>query len=76
MTAKQFRAALDQLGLTQAAVARLLNMADRGVRHWYLGTAQISPVAAIIVRLLLAGKITVDDVAEAGNAKDRRVRND
>lgn len=48
MTADQFRADLDHLGLTQVACARFLDTTDRTVRRWATGE---QPVPRSVVLL-------------------------
>lgn len=60
MTANQYRAALDKLGLTQVGAARLLGVADRTSRRW--AEEGVDGTAAILLRLMLAGKITAADI--------------
>jgi DNA-binding transcriptional regulator YiaG len=63
MTAQQFRAALKRLQLSQLGAARLLNVGDRTARRW--AENGVSGPAEILIRLLVAGKITVEDVNAA-----------
>jgi hypothetical protein len=63
MTANQFRSALDRLKLSQLGAAKLFDVADRTARRWAeFGTT--GPVS-ILLRLLVAGKITIEDVQNA-----------
>jgi len=62
MTAKQFQAALDRLGLSQVGAARLLGADPRTARRWALGERSVPGPVAIILRLMLAGKITAQDI--------------
>ncbi len=65
MTHTQFRAALDKLGLTQLAAARHLRVAGRTVRRWALDDGAIPPTVAIVINLILAGKISIEDLDSA-----------
>jgi DNA-binding transcriptional regulator YiaG len=65
MTANQFRAALDRLELSQLEAARLFNANGRTARRWALGERSVPEPVAILLRLMLAGKLTVDDVERA-----------
>ena len=56
MTAKQLRAALKRLRLTQVAAAKHLGVAARTVRHWVGGTRQIPEPVAILMRLWLKAR--------------------
>ena len=62
MTPTQFRAALDKLGLSQRGLAALFTRNERTVRSWALDQSAINPEGAILLRLLLAKKITVADI--------------
>lgn len=65
MTAKQFQAAIDRLGLSQVGAARLFGADPRTARRWALGERSIPEPVAILLRLMLSGKLTTDDI-EAG----------
>jgi hypothetical protein len=64
VTSKQFSAALDRLGLSQLGAARLLKANGRTARRWALGERSVPEPVAILLRLMLAGKITADDIEE------------
>jgi DNA-binding transcriptional regulator YiaG len=55
----------DRLGMTRRKLAALLGRSERTVRHWVAGTRNISPEAAILIRLLAAGRITIADIEAA-----------
>lgn len=65
MTAKQFQAAIDRLGLSQVGAAKLLGADPRTARRWALGERSVPEPVAILLRLMLAGKITAEDIQEA-----------
>ena len=65
MTANQFRSALDRLSLTQAGAARLVGVDERTARRWALGERSMPEPVAILLRLLMARKITAEDVESA-----------
>jgi transcriptional regulator with XRE-family HTH domain len=65
MTAKQFKDTLHRLDISQVDAARKLGVDPRTVRHWIAGDRAVHPTAAILLRLLVAGKITVADVEGA-----------
>lgn len=69
MTANQFRTALDRLGLSQLGAARVFNANDRTVRRWAIGERSVPSGVAIVLRLLLAKKITIADVENAAGAR-------
>jgi DNA-binding transcriptional regulator YiaG len=62
MTPQQYSAAIKQLGLSQRRAALLLGVNDRTSRRWALGEAQIREPVAILLRLMLVGKITMADI--------------
>lgn len=62
MTANQFRRALARLELSQMAAARLFRADGRTARRWALGERPIPKTIAILLRLLLSGKITTADI--------------
>ncbi|GEC56760.1 hypothetical protein [Bradyrhizobium phage ppBeUSDA76-2] len=62
MTAKQFQAAIDRLGLSQVGAARLLGADPRTARRWALGERSVPEPVAILLRLMVAGKIAADDI--------------
>ena len=68
MTATQFRATLDRLDLTQVGAARLLGSDERTVRRWASGDRTIPQAVVIMLRLLVAKKITIEDI-EAVNGR-------
>lgn len=65
MTPKQFRSALERLQLSQLGAARLVKADGRTARRWALGERAIPATVAILLRLLMAGKITIADVEAA-----------
>jgi hypothetical protein len=64
MTPTQYDKALATLGLTQAGVAKLFGISIRSA-HGYAHGAKISSMVAILLHLLLAGKITKEDIERA-----------
>jgi len=65
MTANQYRAALARLDLTQTGAAQLVGADPRTSRRWIAGETSIPESVAIILRLMLRGKISADDVEQA-----------
>ena len=54
MTPEQIKSARQQLGLSQAALARILGLADdRIIRRWEAGTVAITGPARLCLRYLL-----------------------
>jgi hypothetical protein len=72
MSPEGLKRALHKLGLSQTKAGRLLVRDDeklshyqtggRTVRHWIAGETRIPRAAEIIIRLLLSGKITLEDI--------------
>ena len=60
MRPPQYRDALARLGLTQAAAARILGMDGRTSRRW--AQYGVRGPAETLLRLLLARRITPDDI--------------
>lgn len=66
MTPAQFRAALDRLGLSQVGAAKLFGYSDgRVVRRYISGERAVPAPLAILLRLMIAGKISAADVEAA-----------
>lgn len=65
MTPSQYRSALKRLGLSQHGAADLLGHSRRSSQGYALGEYPVPECVAILLRLLLAGKITVADVEGA-----------
>ena len=53
MSAKQLRAALKRLGLTQVAAAHALGVAPRTVRQWVAGDRRVAEPAVRLLRTWL-----------------------
>lgn len=66
MTANQFRTALSRLELSQLGAARLFGADGRTARRWALGERAVPPCIAILLKLMLAGKVTVADIEKCG----------
>jgi DNA-binding transcriptional regulator YiaG len=58
MTADQFRTAIDKLGLSQAAAARLLGVGEKIVHRWANGECDIPPPAVRFLHYLIASRTT------------------
>jgi DNA-binding transcriptional regulator YiaG len=63
MTGDDLAHALEALKLTQTGLARALGVEPRTVRYW-IAKAPPAPVAKL-VRLVQAGRITIDELAAA-----------
>jgi DNA-binding transcriptional regulator YiaG len=63
MTSKQFVKALTQLGITQMAFARLIQVNERTVRNWAGGERSDVPTnIAMLLNLMLDTKKTAEDL--------------
>lgn len=62
MTANQFRAAITRLDLSQVGAARLVGADPRTGRRWALGERAVPECVAILLRLLVSGAITVEQI--------------
>jgi hypothetical protein len=65
MTGSQLRKLLDELGWTQLGAARTLEVDGRTIRRWIADETAIPQSAAVLLRLIDAGKITPADVTGA-----------
>lgn len=65
MTANQYRAAVRKLGFSQEGIAPVLGIGKRTSQGYALGESSIPPATAIVLRLLMAGKITIRDIEAA-----------
>jgi hypothetical protein len=65
VTGRQFKLAIRRLRLSQMGTARLLGVDSRTARRWVLDERRIPEAVAIILELMLAGKVTVEDVEQA-----------
>lgn len=54
MTTNEYRLAIEQLGLSQIAAARLLGVDDRTSRRWANGERDVPPPAARFLLYLVA----------------------
>lgn len=67
MTPNQFRAAIGRLDLSQVKAAQLVGADPRTGRRWALGERPVPECVAILLRLLVKGKITMKDVEDAAS---------
>lgn len=65
MTSRQFQMAIERLGLSQVGAARLVKADGRTVRRWVAGERSVPECVAILLRLLMAGKISQADILGA-----------
>jgi DNA-binding transcriptional regulator YiaG len=62
VTAMQYRAAIEKLGLSQQGAARFLGAGERTSRRWALGEARVPESVALLLRLMIRLKIKPEDV--------------
>lgn len=67
MTANQYRAALDRLGLSQVGAAALFGVNDKTSRNW--ARNGVHGTVEILLRLMVAGKVTEADIRKARNVR-------
>lgn len=65
MLGADLRAALAQLGLSQRALAGILRRDPQTIFRWCADEREIPPEAEALLRLLLDGTITTDDIERA-----------
>jgi hypothetical protein len=58
----EFGAALTAFGIKHRSAARWFRTSERNIRRWKSGTRKTTPGVAVVVRLMMAGKVTVADV--------------
>lgn len=62
MTADQYRAALKKLGVSQKKMGDYLHVSRRTSQGWALGEYEVPPLIARVLRLVLKGKIALEDL--------------
>jgi GcrA cell cycle regulator len=67
MPTTEFHEALGTLGIAQQRVAALFGVGSRSVRRWQDGERRVPHGVGIVVRLLAAGMVTVEQVERAAN---------
>jgi len=58
----EFGAALTAFGIKHRSAARWFRTSERNIRRWKSGTRKTPPGVAVVVKLMLAGKVTAADV--------------
>lgn len=53
MSPREIRIALDQFGISQAALGRYLGRGERTVHRWMDGSYQMSPAEVLLIRSLI-----------------------
>jgi DNA-binding transcriptional regulator YiaG len=62
MTAMQYRAAIEKLGLSQQGAARFLGVGERTSRRWALDEVRVPESVAMLLRLMIRLKLKPEDV--------------
>jgi DNA-binding transcriptional regulator YiaG len=62
MTAKQYRSAIERLGLSQVKAAAFLGVSPRQSRRWALGEAKIPKGYATLLRVMVDRGIKPDEI--------------
>lgn len=62
MTADQYRQALSALNLTQSGAGRLFGVDPVSSRKWATGVHEVPSCIAILLRLMLAGEVTAEQI--------------
>jgi hypothetical protein len=62
VTPKQFKAALKALGLSQGRAAKLCGLHPRSAKRWAGGQRKVPEPVSIILRLLLSGALTIEQL--------------
>lgn len=70
MTPDQYRKALAKLGVSQEGAADILGIGKRTSQGYALGESDVPEPLAVLLRLVLAGKITRRDLEKHGPAED------
>lgn len=63
MTAKQYRAALEALEMTQEGLGDLFRIGPRTSRRWAAGDARIPATAALLLKLMVLGRVKPQEIA-------------
>ena len=72
----EFGRALATFGLKQRSAARWFCTSERNVRRWKSGTRKTPPGVAVVIQLMLAGKIGPADVELAAGLVPGRINGD
>jgi hypothetical protein len=62
MTADQYRATIDKLGLSQQGAGRFLNVGERTARRYATGESEIPTAVSRLLLLMVHFKLTADGV--------------
>ncbi len=65
MTPAELHDAMRRLGLSQIGAASLLRVNVRTIRRWQDGDAPVPFVVALVLRMLLDGRLTLRDISSS-----------
>jgi hypothetical protein len=63
----EFGTALDNLGIAQRRVAKLFGVSCRHIRRWQHGDRTVPRAVRLVINLLVAGAISIDQVEQAAD---------
>ena len=69
MDAQEYRSALDKLGMTQLAAGELFIVGSRTSRRWALDDGRIPAAVAMLLRLMVKGKLAEDDILRVSKSE-------
>jgi hypothetical protein len=73
MTAEEFEAALDQIGVTHRGFGRLVDLDERTVRRMVAGDREVMQSIAILITIMIKKKISVAQLLKLmGDPRDPR----
>jgi enterochelin esterase-like enzyme len=64
MTAKQYRDAIQTLGMSQTRAAQFFKVDDQTSRRWALGQSEIPEAAAMLPRLMIRLRLKPEQLTE------------
>ncbi len=66
MTTAAYRRAVDDLALSQIKAGAVVGLSPRQAQRVYAGHSPVPPPVSKLLNLIVEGKVTVEDVTEAG----------
>jgi hypothetical protein len=74
VTPKHFKATIDKLGLSQGRAAKLCGFHAGTAKRWAGGQRKVPEAVAIILRLMLAGILTVEQLESVASQPTKSKR--
>jgi hypothetical protein len=65
MTSRQYRAAIETLGLSQIRAGKFLGVPTKTSSRWALGESRVPEAVSMLLRLMLSLKLSPEDVTKA-----------